>query len=322
MYCNEEIETMGRRDIVELQTERLKKTIKWAYEKSPFYQQKMNKMGLTDKSVNSLDDLCKLPLTTKNDLLAQSPYGFLTGPLSATIRLRMIDFECGSIARSYTNGDIARNIEMTARALVAGGVNMTSILQILADHASESALGIQYAGEVLGATVVPESIDDFVRVLQKIDCLGITALAGNSQQLLKLLATTNAFTDNVDLLSSHVGTIFLLNDSLKNNIDKHLIRRFGSQLFNIYAPAELGLTAVAFECNAHNHLHLQEDNFYVEIINLQNQQPVASGSVGELVLTSLTLESMPVIRYRTGQIVRLITEKCNCGRTLVRLQAI
>lgn len=317
MYCNQEIETMPRAQMLELQTGRLRKTIKWAYEKSPFYRDKMNDASLTEKSIETLKDLEKLPFTIKEDLIEQSPFGFLTGPLSSTIRMRMIGAK-KPITRAYTSGDVGRNVEMMARCLVAGGVNMSTVLEVMDNYASPDALSIQYAGELLGATVIPSEVDNIERGLETVEKLGVNMIASNIQKLLQRLVASQALAHDVKL--SRLSALFSYNNTVKNNIEEHLMSRFNANIFNLYAPPEFAYAGIAFECAEKDGLHLQEDYFYPEVISVENQEVLEDGRVGELVLTSLALEAMPILRYRTGQIVSLDRRACACGRTLVRLK--
>lgn len=315
MYCNQEIETMPRLQMVQLQTERLRKTVKWVYEKSPFYREKMNAAGLTDKSVQVLADLEKLPFTTKDDLVKASPFGFLTIPLSGTIRMRMIGNK-NPVNRAYTSGDIARNVEMMARCLIAGGVNVSSVIEVMDDYSGDNALSVQYAGELLGATVIPSDVEKIECGLEMVEKLGVNMIASNIQKLLQRLVASQAFDYDVKL--SHLSALFSFNDSVKNNMEDHLMNRFNANIFNLYSPPEFGCAGIAFECAQKDGMHVNEDYFYPEVISMTDQKILEPGRVGELVLTSLALEAMPILRYRTGQIVSLDSETCKCGRTLVR----
>ncbi|WP_110954890.1 phenylacetate--CoA ligase family protein [Anaerosinus massiliensis] len=317
MYCNHEIETMSRDAMIELQTKKLQNMIKWAYEKSPFYKEKMSLIGLNDRSVKTLDDLKKFPFTTREDLFVNSPFGFLAVPLSSTIRMRMIG-QNRPITKAYTSGDIGRNVEMTARALVAGGVTMATALQICEDYTCEHSLGIHYAAEVLGATVIPSELAKLDRQWEMIDKFRVTAIASNAQQMLQLLVAGQAL--NYDLENSSISTIFSLNQDTKNSMDEHIASRFHAKIFNLYSPPEFGASAMMFECNKKAGLHIQEDYYYPEIVHITDTGDVASGQMGELVLTALAADAMPLIRYRTGQIVAIDSEPCACGRTFARIK--
>lgn len=318
MYCNREFETMPRDVMRQLQTEKLHKTIRWAFEKSSFYREQMLQAGLTDASIQTLEDLEKMPFTTKKQLSARSPYDFLTGPLSGVSRMRMIGNE-EPVTRAYTARDIGRNVEMMARCLMAGGVNMTSVLQISEHYADENAMSVQYAGEALGATIIPSSVDKLDRCLEQIVKLGVTSIATTSKQILQFLVAAQAL--NYDLKELKVAAIFLLNRTAKNNMEDHLGNRFNAMIYNLYAPPEIGCPGMMYDCAHKSGMHFQEDYFYPEIVSLTDHRSVFDGQVGELVVTSLSLEAMPIIRYRTGQIVSLDSEVCACGRTFARIKA-
>lgn len=318
MYCNQEFETMSRVAMVQVQTEKLRKIIRWAYEKSPFYKDRMDLAGLNAQSVQTLADLEKMPFTTKEQLIAHSPFGFLTGPLSGTIRMRMID-DINPVTRAYTSGDVGRNVEMMTRCLVAGGVNRATVLQIGGDYTSENALGAHYAGELLGATIVPAEIAKLNRQLEMIETFGVTAIASNPQHILQLLVAGQGL--DYDMKKMRIATIFSMNHAIKNNMEDHITSRFSANVFNIYSPPEFGCAGMVFDCPQKNGMHIQEDYFYPEVVNLTDNQVIKDNRMGELVITSLALEAMPVIRYRTGQIVALDASACGCGRTLTRVQA-
>lgn len=317
MICNREIEMMPRGQLIQLQTERLKKEIRWAHEKSPFYSRMMQEHGLRPEDFQSLEDLQKLPFTTYNDMLEHSPFDFLTGPLSSMLRVRLSNGE-KTVVKLCSNGDVGRGVETTVRALVAGGVNMASVVDVGGCYLSTSLCDIQYAAEVIGATVIPpdnSAIEERIRLL---DLLGVNVLVGDSNSLLKFLIAAQAM--GYDMQQSKISALFCLNTKLDNRIDDHLKKRYRADVFNIYAPLESGMTAMFYECEEHQSLHLQEDYYYAEIVNMQTGEVVTDGSMGELVITSLTAEAMPCIRYRTGQIAALDRRsQCNCGRTFARV---
>lgn len=317
MYCNQEIETMPRTVMHRLQTEKLQKVIRWAYGKSAFYREQMRGAGLTDQSIETLEDLTKMPFTTRAHLSQHSPFGFLTVPLSNIIRMRMVG-EDEPVTRAYTSGDIGRNVEMMARCLVAGGLNMASILQIFGEYSKENTLSIQYAGELLGATVIPSAIEKLDRCLMQTEKFGVNSIAANAQRILQLLVAGQAL--NYDMKKMKISTVFLTNSAVKNNMEDHVSGRFNARIYNLYSPPEVGCPGMMFDCGEKAGMHIQEDYFYSEVISLNHHGPVENGHVGELVITSLGLEAMPFIRYRTGQVVSMDREVCSCGRTLARIK--
>lgn len=317
MICNQEVEMMPREQLIQLQTERLQREIKWAYEKSPFYNKMMREYGLKPADIQSVEDLHKLPFTTREDLEKNTPFDFLTGPLSSMLRVR----QSGGgrpIIRICTNGDVARGVEMTVRALAAGGVNMTSVVELGAYYLGTSLCDIQYAAEVIGATVMPPDSAASEERIKLIDILGANVLASDANGLLKFLITAQAM--GYDMTKSTISTLFCINTKLDRKMNYHLKSRYQADIFNIYAPLESGMTAMFYECEKHESMHLQEDYYYAEIINMQTGEIVTDGSMGELVITSLVAEAMPCLRYRTGQIASLDRHtECKCGRTFARV---
>ena len=317
MYSNQEIETMPRELMTQLQTERLRKTMKWAYEKSPFYHEKMNSLGLTDQSIQTLDDLKKMPFTTQNDLIENSPFGFLTVPISGTIRMRIVGRNF-NIARAYTNADVGRNVEMMTRCLMAGGVTKGTIMEVIDEYSDENALSVQYAAEVLGATVVPSPLTNLERAITMMNQFGVDAIVSNPKQLLQLIINAQAFEN--DIKGMPLTAIFCMNDLLRNNMDTHLKSRIGAKIYNMYSPVEFGCAGMLFECEHKCGFHIQEDYFYPEVVRLGDNQAIDENHMGELVITSLALEAMPLLRFRTGQMVMIDQAPCKCGRTLLRLK--
>ncbi len=315
MYCNIGIETMSRAAMRQLQKERLQKIVKWAHEKSSFYRAQWKNINVED--IQSLDDIKKLPFTTKDDLIANAPFGMLAMPMSEIVRLHMIGEGKKTIARAYTAGDLERATEMTTRALVAGGVNISSIIQICSGHLTADVLGLQHAAEVLGATVVSVPTGKLEEQLDVINKLHVSTLISDPQHILQLVVAAQAL--DYDLQSMSVKTIFLSHNGIKSNMAAHIASRIGGRVFNLYSIPELFTPGIACACNAKKGYHIQEDYFYPEVVSLADGQVIRDGRMGELVLTSLISEAMPIIRYRTGVLVTLDHEKCSCGRTLARI---
>ncbi len=317
MICNHEIETMPRPQLTALQTARLQKEIRWAYEKSAFYREMMEKERLTPDDIQTLDDLQKLPFTTKKELLGRSPFDFLTGPLSSALRV----YSAGQgaerrMVRICSNGDVGRTVEMTARALVAGGVNRASVIKIGSSCPDASMLDIQYAAELIGATVLPSDGTELGQQLKMIDLLSANVLISDAPGLLRLLVAAQALQYD---LKAKISTLFCVNSELTNTMVSHLGKRYEADLFNIYTPIKSGNTAMFYGCERHKALHLQEDYYYAEIISMQDESVIHDGSMGELVVTSLAAEAMPFFRYRTGRIVSMDISPCECGRTFAKI---
>lgn len=316
MYFDEKIETMPRSAMEELQSQRLQQTIKWVQEKSGFYQKKFAYSKVALQDIEVIQDLNKLPFTTKEELIANAPLGMLTLEMNSVVRIEPIE-SLPPLVMAYTSEDIRYSIEILARCLVAGGLNISSIIQIYEDYFTPIALGMQYAAEMIGATVVPIKVKQLEKQLEVIKKFNINYLATSPQRILHLLVAGQAF--GYDFAKMPISTVFSINNMLRSPISEHLESRMGAIVFNLFSIPELIGPGIAFECIIKQGFHVNEDYFYPEVINVCTQEPVGLGEMGELVLTSLATQAMPIIRYRTGQLVKLEKEPCLCGRNLVRL---
>jgi len=317
VFCNPAIETMGRDEMTSLQTDKLGKLIKWLHEKSSFYRAQMEQTGLGLADIKTMTDLVKLPFTTEDDLVANYPYGMLTFPMSTVARLHTIRNSGRPIAVAYTSGDIGKWMEMLARTLVAGGVNPTTVFLVALDYGlSPAGLGMHYATELTGATVIPSGQLAAAEQFQLIEQYGVTALAAEPQYLLQLAAAAREMGRNVRELP--LTAIFVVSDRLRNACCAEIVEQFGVNAIQIYSNPKLIGPGIAGGCPA-NGLHIQEDYFYPEIIHPVTGELLPDGEQGELVLTTLGKEAMPVVRYRTGECAALERGVCACGRTLARL---
>ena len=316
MYFDEKIETMPRSAMEELQSQRLQQTIKWVQEKSGFYQKKFADSKVALQDIEVIQDLNKLPFTTKEELIANAPLGMLTLEMNSVVRIEPIE-SLPPLVMAYTSEDIRYSIEILARCLVAGGLNISSIIQIYEDYFTPIALGMQYAAEMIGATVVPIKVKQLEKQLEVIKKFNINYLATSPQRILHLLVAGQAF--GYDFAKMPISTVFAINNMLRSPISEHLESRMGAIVFNLFSIPELIGPGIAFECIIKPGFPVTADYFYPEVINVCTQEPVGLGEMGELVLTSLATQAMPIIRYRTGQLVKLEKEPCLCGRNLVRL---
>ncbi|MEG6584301.1 phenylacetate--CoA ligase family protein [Dendrosporobacter sp. 1207_IL3150] len=318
MICNPQIETMNGEAMKSLQTEKLKKVIKWIYEKSFFYQCKMDELRLKPEDISNLSDLAKLPFTTRADLADNYPYGLLTFPVSSVVRVHTIG-NLQPVAVAYTSGDISKWLEMLARTLVAGGLNPTSVLLIAANYGlSSEGLGLHYAAELIGATVVPASVIEPSEQLKAIETFGATAIAGDAGYLLEL--ANKAAELGIKPQNLPISTIYAIITNLeRNNVSEKLTESFNAKVIEIYSVNELIGPGIAGRCSAEHSLHIHEDYFYPEIIDPLTGEIKPEGETGELVLTTLGKEAMPIIRYRTGHFTAIDRTLCPCGRTLAKL---
>lgn len=266
------------------------------WEKSAFYHEKLAAAGLSLPDIADLSQIARLPFTTAEELAAAAPLACLTGPLSTTIRLR----RCTQVPRAFTAGDVGRAAERTARALAAGGVNFASGLLLLGSGADEQSAAVQYAGEVLGATVAPGVLPkDAPALLRQ---YGMDFVAGSARDLAALCECAPP-----DRAAWKLSGAFYW-EPLSKSAAARLSQALRVPLLELYMPPQLGCASLLFACGEGECLHVCEEDFYAELI------------CGELVLTSLTLEAMPFIRYRTGLRATALAAPCSCGRTTLRLR--
>lgn len=278
----------------QFQAQLWEKSVRRTWEKSAFYREKFDRAGLSLPDTVDLGNLSRLPFTTAEELRAAAPLDFLTGPLSTTIRLR----RCAGALRAFTAGDVGRAAERTARALAAGDVNLASML-LLCGGADEQSAAIQYAGEVLGATVVPDvRAADAPGLMQQ---LGADFVAGSADELSALLRRAPALCRAQSLS----GVFFW--ETTPKSAAALLAKAPAAPLLELFCPPALGCASALYACGEGEGLHVCEEDFCAEIVE------------SELVLTSLTLEAMPFVRYRTGLRARILAEPCPCGRTTLRL---
>jgi phenylacetate-CoA ligase len=226
--------------------------------------------------------------------------------------------EIGEITKLYTNGDVAHNVEMMTRCLVAAGITNASIVALQGDLSDSRLLDVQYALEMIGAAVVPMGTD-YRQWLRLMELVGMDTLVSTPQLIMQLIIQLQATGKNI--ADYPLSRVICRNvQGVQNPMQRHIQERTKAQVFNLYEPAEIGMAAAIFQCEAHNGYHIQEDYFYPEIVTFNSDQVVTEPhQMGELVLTSLMAEAMPLIRYRTGQAVMLEEDTCSCGRTLRRV---
>lgn len=318
MIANTRIEQMSRREMEVLQLERLQKTLQWANTKSAFYQQKFREAGVSHEDFQRLEDLRRFPFLQATELRQVDSLDVLTIPLSGVLRFNHMQEPFGEITKLYTNGDIARNVEMMSRCLVAAGIHAASIVGLQGELSDSRMMDIQYALEAVGATVVPLGTD-YRHWLRLMDVVGMDTLISTPQLVMQLIIQLQATGKNI--IDYPISKIMCINMSnIQNPLQQHIQERTRTKVYNLYAPAEIGLAGMLFQCEAHAGQHVQEDYFYPEIMEFNSDTPVEEDNrMGELVVTALVAEAMPLIRYRTGQAVSRMSDPCACGRTLVRV---
>lgn len=315
----EKIETMPRKELEALQLQRLKWSVGRAYAHVPYYRAKMEKQGIVPEKIKQLSDLCYLPYTTKADLQQCYPYGSFAVPRKELVRIQGSSGTTGKPTLvGYTRQDLENWRDMVARVIMAAGVNSDDVAQIAFGYGLfTGALGLHQGLERIGALVVPLSSGNTERQLMLMEDLQVSVLVSTPSyayylaELIEERGLKERLNLRIGLFGSEGCSL-----EMRNSIEK----RTGIFVTDNYGMSELIGPGVAGECHLRQGLHVAEDHFIPEVISTKNQGPVEDGKVGELVMTSLTKEAMPVIRYRAGDLTRLHMEPCACGRTHARIE--
>ncbi|HHN63791.1 MAG TPA: phenylacetate--CoA ligase family protein [Nitrospirae bacterium] len=322
MYWEPQMECMAREDLEQLQLERLEATINRAYLNVPFYRKKFDELGVDPDQVRSLDDLRRLPFTTKDDLRENYPYGMFAVPLREVVRIHASSGTTGiPTVVGYTRNDIKTWSNLVARVLTAGGVTKDDVVQIAFGYGLfTGGFGLHYGAERIGASVIPISSGNTKRQIKIMQDFKTTTLICTPSYALLIADTMYEMGVNVNGLSLKYGLFGAepWSEGMRHEIEEKL---------KIIATDNYGLSevmgpGVAGECLQRRGLHINEDHFIFEVINPDTLDPVRPGEIGELVITTLTKEAFPMIRYRTRDLTRLITEPCACGRTFYRMSKI
>ena len=321
-YWEEDRECMDREDLEQLQLERLQSTIYRVATHVPFYRNRFKEINLDPDGFRSLGELNSLPFTFKDDLRQNYPYGLFAVPLRDIVRIHSSSGTTGmATVVGYTRNDIKNWSNLVGRVLTAAGVTKDDVIQIAFGYGLfTGGFGLHYGAERIGASVIPISSGNTKRQIQIMQDFKTTALVCTPSYALMIADTMLDMGINVNGLSLKFGLFGAepWSEAMRTEINNKL---------NIKATDNYGLSevmgpGVAGECLECNGLHISEDHFLVEVINPNTLEPVQPGQVGELVITTLTKEAFPVIRYRTRDLTRLITEPCACGRTNYRMTRI
>ena len=322
-YFQKEIETMSKEDKRALQSERLVKIVKYAYENQAPYRAKMDAIGLKPEDIKSIDDIYKLPFTVKQDLRDNYPFGMMARPKSDLVRLHASSATTGKLTvAGYTQNDIDVWGDCAARSLVMAGADKDSVIHVAYGYGLfTGGLGMHYGGEHLGAVVVPAS-------------------AGNTQKQIQLLSDFEAdiicctpsyiiyLAEEIERLGLKIGKDIKLKggvfgaEAWSEGMREDIEKRLNIRACDIYGLSEIAGPGVACDCEFKTGMHFQDDHFYPEIVDVDTLEPLPYGESGELVITTLTKEGMPLIRYRTRDIASLNDDICPCGRTSVKLNKI
>jgi phenylacetate-CoA ligase len=322
MIYSTEFETMPRGELEQLQIERLQATLHRVYRNVSFYKSLYDKKGIDIDSLKSLEDLKKLPFTTKDDLKQSYPYEAFAVPLRDIVRIHSTSGTTGKpIVVGYTRNDLKIWSSLVARILAAAGVTGHDFVQVAFDYSlSTGGFGFHYGAEEIGASVIPYSGEDVVKQIQVMKDYRTTTLVSTPGYALHVASLMEEMGRDTQELNLSIGLFG--SEPWSENLRKEIESRLKIEAFDNYGLTEIIGPGVAFECEHHTGLHVNEDHFILEIINPDTLEEVQPGEQGELVFTTITKQGFPLIRYRTGDISTKIEGICPCGRTTTRIERI
>lgn len=322
MYWDREYETMPREKLQELQLQRLRDTVCRVYEKVPFYRKAFDEKGFKPEDLKSLDDLQYLPLTSKQDLRDNYPFGLFAVPTDEVVRVHASSGTTGKPSVvGYTKRDIEIWSDLMARCLVmAGGTKRDVVQNAYGYGLFTGGLGIHYGVERLGAIIVPVSGGNTERQLMLMRDFGTTILTCTPSYALYIAEVAQE--KGIDTRSLKLKAGIFGAEPWTENMRRELEAKLNLIALDIYGLSEIMGPGVACECPEKNGLHIFEDHFIAEVIDPETGETLPAGEKGELVLTSLTKEAFPVIRYRTRDITRIFPQECACGRTHIRMERV
>ncbi len=321
-FWNHERETLSRGKLEELQLDLLKETLQRALN-SPFYRKKFEELGISLSDIQTISDIRKLPFTTKQDLREWYPYGFLTVPREQLVRLHVSSGTTGqATAVFYTRADLESWAELMARCMYMTGARPGDVFQNMTGYGLfTGGLGFHYGAEKIGLLTIPAGAGNSKRQIQLMKDFGTTVIHIIPSYALRLM---DIFSDmgmdprkELNLRIAYLGA-----EPYSEEVRQRVQDFYGVKVYNSYGLSEMNGPGVAFECECQKGMHVWEDAFIVEVINPDTLQPVPDGEVGELVLTTIAREGMPLIRYRTKDLTRIIPGECDCGRHHKRIDRI
>lgn len=323
MYCwDQEKECMSREQLEKLQLRRLKETVYKAYAFVPAYKEKMDRAGIRPDDIKTLEDLQKLPFTTKQDLRNNYPFNLFAIPLSDVVRIHSSSGTTGKpTVVGYSRNDIEIWAELMARALTSAGASRHSVIQNAYGYGLfTGGLGVHYGAEKIGASVIPTSGGNTKRQVLLMKDFGTTILTCTPSYALYMYEVMQEMGIEPSDLKLKAGIFGA--EPWSENMRKEIENKLEIDAYDIYGLSEIIGPGVAIECRCKSGLHIAEDHFIPEIIDPETGQILEDGAQGELVITAITKEAMPLIRYRTRDLTILNRTRCECGRTHARIQKV
>jgi phenylacetate-CoA ligase len=322
MIWNKEVECMSQNEKEELQLKRLQEVVKRAYENVPFYKKRFDDNNIKPEDIKTLKDIEKLPLTTKDDLREAYPFGMFAVPRKEIVEVHTSSGTTGKPTVSgYTKKDIEIWSEIMARGLTMFGATDDDIIQNTHGYGLfTGGFGVHYGAQNIGATVIPISTGQTKRQIEIMNDFETSILIVTPSYGLYLAEVAEE--EGVDTEDLNLKAVGFGAEMWTKEMRQELEKRFNAPAYNIYGLTEIMGPGIGLECQEQDGLHIMEDHFYPEIIDSQTLESLPEGEKGELVLTTLTRHGMPIIRFRTKDVTALRNVKCDCGRTLIKMDRI
>ena len=322
MIWNETMECMNREQLREVQSIRLRKMVNYVYHNSPFYRKKLQEMDVSPDDIHDIDDIVKLPFTNKLDLRDNYPFGLAAVPMSQIVRIHASSGTTGKpVVALYTRKDMATWTEAISRAFAAYGATQKDIFQISYGYGLfTGGLGAHDGATNIGASVIPMSSGNTNKQITLMHDFGATALCCTHSYAMYLGEAMKESPYPQEEFKLRIGAFGA--EPWTENMRKKLEESLRIKAYDIYGLSEIAGPGVGYECQHQSGTHLNEDYFYPEIVDPETGEQLPEGIFGELCFTHLTKEGMPLLRYRTHDLTALHYEKCECGRTFVRMDRI
>ncbi|MDM8543947.1 phenylacetate--CoA ligase [Desulfococcaceae bacterium HSG9] len=322
MYWDNKFESMPIEELQKFQLNKLQETVAWVYDRVPFYKKKLNEMGLTPDAIQCLEDIAKLPVTVKNDLRDNYPFGLCAVSMKEVVRVHASSGTTGKpVTGPYTREDLEQWTECMARNLWAAGLRPDDVAQNAYGHGLfTGGMGFHQGIDRIGCAVVPTSAGLTERQITLMQDFKSNALLCTPSYALTIAERAEDMGIDVKNLPLRVGVFGA--EPWTHAMRKEIETRMGIKAMEAFGLTELGGPGVSFDCENQDGLHINEDHFLAEIVDPETLEQVPLGEKGELLITSIQRRAMPMIRYRTKDITRLTREPCACGRTLIRMDKV